>query len=96
MNIVLRREDSGEIRLREDKPHIVDVELRNQINECAKKLICTAMNGSQHRAQYCLLQQETIVDSWKISMMNIYKWDCSDTFGAKTIAYKDVETLHGS
>ena len=96
MNIVLRREENGEIRLREDKNHMVDVELRNQIYECAKELSCTTMRGKEHAAHFCLLQQESIVDSWSISLVNIYKWDNSTTFGSKSITYKDTEVLHGT
>ena len=94
LNIVLRREENGEIRLREDKPHMIDIELRNQILECSKEFSCRAMNGSRHMGHYCLLQQETIVDSWKISLVNIYKWDKSSSFGERSIAFKDDEALH--
>ena len=72
------------------------MELWNHIFDCAKEISCTGMNGSKHTSHYTSLQQESIVDSWKVSMVNIYKWDKSTSFDSKSIEHKDIEAVHGS
>ena len=96
-NIILRRNEDGTIKLREDKPEKIDVDMRNHIINCSTRMTSplTAMSGKKHSMNFSLLQQETIDGNWKISLYHVYEWDDSILFGEKTLAYKDMNVISG-
>ena len=97
LNIILRRNEDGTIKLREDADDKIDVDMRNHILNCSGTMSSqlTAMSGNMHPMNFSLLQQEAINGNWKISLYHIYEWDDSILFGEKTMAYKDMNVVSG-
>ena len=96
-NIILRRNEDGTIRLREDKPETIDVEMRNNIFKYNQKMVppLTGMSRKFYSMIFSLPQQETIDDNWKIYLYHVYEWDDSFIFGDKTMTYKDINATNG-
>ena len=95
LNIILRRKEDGNIRLKEEKNVTIYVKKRNQIIRSSKGLSMTYMKDKEFSAEFSLLQQETIHEKWKVSLVHIFSWDHKNYFGENELTFQDIVTEGG-
>ena len=61
----------------------------------SKRFSFTDMKGKDFSTDFNALQQETIYDKWKVSIVHIFSWDHTNCFVEKEFFLQDVVTEGG-